>query len=73
MGKMDTTDLSVALRRVIADSGLSWLQVAKRAGLGYAAIHGFVAGTRDLTLSSANKVIDALELRLDLRSAKRTR
>ena len=73
MSETGNTDLGLALRRAIAASGLSRLQVSKRAGIGYAAIHGFVGGTRDLTLDSGSKVVAALGLRVELNPARHKR
>ena len=73
MSESVDTDLGLALRQAIAASGLTRAQVSKRAGIGYAAIHGFVGGTRDLTLDSASKVVAALGLRVELNPARHKR
>ena len=73
MSEAENTDLRLALRQAIAASGLTRSQVSKRAEIGYAAIHGFVGGTRDLTLDSASKVVAALGLRVDLKPARNKR
>ena len=73
MSETVDTDLGLALRQAIAASGLTRAQVSKRAGIGYAAIHGFVGGARDLTLESASKVVAALDLRFDLKPARNLR
>ena len=62
--KTDTTDLAAIIRQAIAERGLSMLAVAKRSGLHYASVHGFVSGYRDLTLQSATKMCRALGLEL---------
>ena len=66
---MSNVDLAEQLRKAVADAGLNPYQLAKRAGLPYAVAHGFLAGTRDMQLSSASKVCRLLGL--ELRSVQR--
>ena len=58
-------DLGAQLRQAIRRSGLTRNQIAKRADLSYAIVHGFVAGTNDLRLATASKIaaIVGVELR----------
>lgn len=58
-------DLGAQLRKAIQRSGLTRNQIAKRADLSYAIVHGFVAGTNDLRLATASKIaaIVGVELR----------
>ena len=58
------TDLAGQLREVIRRSGLNRKQVADQTGISYAAIHGFVGGTRDMRLSTASKVAELLGVEL---------
>ncbi len=67
--KTDEFDLADQLRRAIAESGLNRLQVAKRAGLYYSVVHGFMNGSRDLYLASATKLCRLFDL--ELRPARR--
>ena len=73
MNQATNTDLRGDLRRAIAASGMNRFEISRRSGVGYAAIHGLVAGTRDLTLDTASKVIEALALRIELRPTARKR
>ena len=43
---------------------MSRFALSKDSGVGYAAIHGFVRGERDLTLATASKLCDVLGLGL---------
>lgn len=57
MGQVKATkSLGEQLQAAITRSGLTRNQIAKRTGLSYGLIHGFMAGTKDLTLSSASKI-----------------
>ena len=53
------------LRKAIEDSGMSRYAVARDAGLSYSIVHGFVNGTRGLTLDNAERIarVVGLELR----------
>jgi plasmid maintenance system antidote protein VapI len=53
-------NLTEALKAAIRDSGLSHYRIAKNAGMQPAMVDRFMAGTRDLTLTSAAKIADAL-------------
>ncbi len=57
------SDLAGQLRRAIGGSGLTRNQVAKQAGLSYSVIHGFMAGTKDLTLNTASRIAAIVGLR----------
>jgi transcriptional regulator with XRE-family HTH domain len=52
-------------------SGLSIKALADRAGVPYAAAHGFLTGTRDPALSTATKLCKIL--RLELRPVRATK
>ena len=65
--------LAEKLRQVIADSGLNRLELAKRAGVEYSAVHGFVAGRRDLMLGTFAKLCDALDVTVGLAPKRRKR
>ncbi len=60
----DTTDLAETIRKAAAASGLSMLQLSKRTGIHYAAVHGFIGEYRDITLRTASKLCKLLELEL---------
>ncbi len=62
-------DLAKQLREAIERSGLTRKQIADRTGVSYSAVHGFVAGTRDMTLQSASKIAEVVGL--DLRPVRR--
>jgi predicted transcriptional regulator len=66
-----TTDLAAVLREALDDAGLNPFQVSQRAGIPYAAIHGFVHNDRDMMLSTASKLCDLLGL--ELRPMQRSR
>ena len=50
------SDLAERLRAAVRRSGLTRNQVAKRTGLSYAIVHGFMAGTQDIRLSTASEI-----------------
>lgn len=56
--------LGERIRKAFRKSGMSMKQLSDRSGIGYAAIHGFCTGTRDMHLGSASKVCDVLGLTL---------
>jgi DNA-binding phage protein len=53
-----------SLKEAIRDSGRSLNQIGKAAGIGHDRLSRFMRGERDLTLTSAEKVCEALGLRL---------
>lgn len=57
-------DLGEQLKRAIRQSGLTRKQISDRAGVGYAAVHGFMAGSRDLTLASASRIANLVGVEL---------
>lgn len=65
-------DLAAMLRRAIRDSGLTRNKLSELSGVRYAPLWKFMGDERvDLTLASASKLLAALGLRVELRSAKR--
>ncbi len=52
------------LREAARASGLSMKAISERAGIPYAAVHGFVARDRGLTLATAAKLAALLGLEL---------
>ena len=67
--KAKQVDLAEQLRAAFTKSGLSRFELARRAGVSYAIVHRFIGGNRDITISTASKLADALGL--ELRPAKR--
>lgn len=55
------------LRRAIEDSGLSVTAIAKAAGIAQPVLHRFYTGERDLTLTTADKLIVYFGLELTQR------
>lgn len=62
-------DLGAVIRAAFAESGLSRFELSRRAGVPYAGVHRFIGGLRDVQLSTASKLCDALGL--ELRPARR--
>ena len=52
------------IRQAIEDSGLTLLELGKRAGVHHSALGRFLSGERTLTLPAAAKVCEALGLKL---------
>jgi DNA-binding phage protein len=69
--RRDKADLDAALRAAIAASGLNRKQIADRAGIGYAAIHGYMGGTRDLTITTVTRILRGLGLRVEIKPTRR--
>ncbi len=69
--KRKQRDLGEQLREAFAASGLSRFELARRAGISYAIAHRFMAVKRDITLTTASKLADVLEL--ELRPMRRSR
>jgi len=59
------------LRDAARRSGLSMLQLAERSGLRYGSVHRFMARGRSLSLTSAVKLAELLQL--ELRPVRRRR
>lgn len=65
MSKRSTTaDLADQLRSAFKKSGMSRFELARRAGISYSIIHRFVAADRDVTLRTASRLADVLDLEL---------
>ena len=58
------------LRRAIEDSGYSQYQLSILSGVNRAQINRFVKGERTLTLESAERIAEALELELKSKKKK---
>lgn len=52
------------LRSAIEDSGLSHREIARRSGVNQRAIDRFMSGARTITVESADRLCQALRLRL---------
>jgi len=57
---MTTTPLSDLLREAIRDSGLTAYAVAKRSGVAIQMITRWLAGERDITLTTADRIAAGL-------------
>lgn len=62
------TDLAATLRRAIRDSGMTPYAVSRDAGVDRSILVRFVNGDRGLTLTTASRLCDVLDL--DLRPAR---
>jgi ribosome-binding protein aMBF1 (putative translation factor) len=58
-----TVNLSAQLRNAIRLSGLTRNQIAKKSGLSYSLVHGFMAATKDLQLNSASRIAGIIGLK----------
>ena len=65
--------LADQLRAAIAESGLTRAEIARRTGLSYSIVHAFVAGPRDITVGTVERLCRALDMNVWLvrRKAKR--
>ena len=57
-------NIELQLRKAARQSGLSMLQLSKRAKMPYASVHNFVANDQGLSLRSAAKLAAVLALEL---------
>ena len=73
--KARQVDLAGDLRAAIAESGVNRYQLARRTGISYSIIHGFVSGERDVTLATASRLVEAVgaESLLKVGTAKKGR
>ena len=55
-------DLATQLRTALKATGLTRAELTRRSGLAYSQIHGFLAGTRDITLGTASRLCALVEL-----------
>jgi plasmid maintenance system antidote protein VapI len=62
---MKRTTLSERLRSTIRKSGKPVYQLAKESGVAHPVIFRFLNGQRDIRLETADKLADALGLRLE--------
>ena len=60
-----TEELRALVRRVVEDSRLSQQQIARDAGMSYAALHAWIIGTRTPRSDSLLQLAAGLELRAD--------
>ena len=60
-------DLSETLKRAIEESGYSNYAIAKMSGISQSVLNRFVAGERDITLSTASKIVGVLGASLKVR------
>jgi len=65
--------LSDQLRRIIAESGLSRYELARRSGVEQSALSRFVNGQRGLTTESLDRLAEALGLELTVKRPARKR
>ncbi len=56
--------LACQLRNAFQRSGMTRYELAKRTNIPYSTIHRFMAGERDITLSTVEKMCDVLTLEL---------
>ena len=71
MNKRPQVDLGAQLRQAIRQSGLTRYELAKRSDVQYSALWRFLANPdNDPHLSTANKLITALGLRVELKPAR---
>ena len=64
MGKQGINALRAAILAAFKNSGLSRFAWARQAEVDYSVVHGFVAGSRDVTLRSASRMCGVLGLEL---------
>ncbi len=64
-------DFAKLIRETIRRSGLTRGEIARRAGVPYAGLHGFVAGTRSMDLVTASRLCHVLDLELRLKSKRK--
>ncbi|MDA1056011.1 MAG: helix-turn-helix transcriptional regulator [Planctomycetota bacterium] len=60
----ERTTIADQLRQAIEDSGESVYAIAKAAGIAQPVLHRFAAGERDLTLTTADKLLEYFGLEL---------
>ncbi len=63
-------DLTRQLREAIRESDLNRNQISDRSGVSYSAVHGFAAGTQDLTLQTASKIAQVLGIQFSSRKQR---
>ena len=71
-GNPDNT-LARMVRQAIKRSGMTRFELSRRSGVPYAAVHGFVSGERDATLTTASRLLEALGLHVVLAPKRRKR
>jgi transcriptional regulator with XRE-family HTH domain len=58
---------TTALRKAITDSGLALREITRRSGVDVGVISRFMKGTRTPTLKTADRIIEALGLDVELK------
>lgn len=64
MSKRRRPRLSDQIREAFVRSGMTRFKLAKEAGVAYAVVHRFISSERDITLETADKLVQVLELEL---------
>jgi transcriptional regulator with XRE-family HTH domain len=59
------SEMQRLIRRIVAESGITQQQLARDAGLSYAALHAWLIGTRAPSARSLLQLIDGLEARAE--------
>lgn len=59
------TTLTATIRQAIRDDERSTYAIAKAAGVAFAQVSRFLSGQRDITLSTADKLVSVLNLTID--------
>ena len=59
-----------ALKKAISESGLSLREIARRSGVDIGVISRFMSGSRTPTLDTADRIIEAMGLDVELRPRK---
>ena len=59
-------DFQALIRRVVEESGISQAQLARDAGLSYAALHAWIIGARSPRTDSLVQLAEGLESRSDV-------
>ena len=65
------TDLEKILRDALKNSGLSTYQLEALTGVPQAVIYRFIKGKRSITLATASKIVEALNLELKPKKSKK--
>ena len=55
-------DLAEIIRQAFRESGMTRAELSRRSGVFYSALHGFIGSDRDISISTASKLMEALGL-----------